>query len=559
MAWRDVVDSSRMNPSATALPFVPADPCDHEWDVVVIGTGMGGGTIGYELARRGHDVLFLEKGEYLFDPHERSAALVEPEAVDERLALGRWPHRIAGDVDDLAFKMFPSMGCGTGGSSSLFAAQLERMLPSDFVPAATFGPVRTGSSAPERWPIAYEQLAPYYRRAEAIYEVVGTPDPCNPDPEQALGAPPALSERDEALCQLFAGVGLHPYRAHVGCRYVPECTGCGGVLCPKDCKSDAGRVCVRPAVSDHQAKLLSRAEVTRLEATGSTVHKVHYCRDGVAGWVRAKFVVLAAGAMISPAVLLRSTSDASPDGLANRSGQVGRNLMMHTSDFVALQPPADLSADGPAKALSCNDFYVHGGVKLGTFQSVGMPINRGVIEFFLKSRARRGGRTIPGVGAIVRKVAARIGARLFRSAVVFSSVIEDLPYSHNRILLDPQDPNGMRFAYQFPDELRWRNERMREALRRRLPGNVGMLVLTGERNLNFGHVSGTCRMGDDPETSVVDADQRCHDLDNLYVADASVFPTSGGINPSLTIAALALRVADRISARLPATLALRAG
>lgn len=548
-----------MNSPVESLPFVPADPRDRVWDVIVVGTGMGGGTLGYDLARRGYDVLFVEKGEYLFDPHARRGDLEEPEDPADRLAMGRWPHRIAGRIDDDEMVMFPSFGCGTGGSSSLFAAQLERMLPADFQPEASFGALRRASTAPETWPFPYEELMPYYRHAEAIYQVCGTSDPCNPDPEQSLRAPPALSQRDASLFQYLGAGGLHPYQAHVGCRYVSDCTGCGGVLCTKDCKSDAGRVCVRPAVREHGAHLLPRAEVSRLSMSGSSVDRVYYTRHGREDWVQGRFVVLAAGSMMSPVLLLRSACDQHPDGLANRSGQVGRNLMMHVSDFAALQSPHDLPADGPAKAISFNDLYSHEGLKLGSFQSVGMPISAGVIEFFLRSRAARSGSAIPVVAPLLCKIAARLGARAFRSASVFASIIEDLPYANNRIVLDSSNVNGMRFEYDYPDELRFRSERMREVLRRRLPADVGMLALSGDKNLNFGHVSGTCRMGLDPEQSVVDAAQRCHDIDNLYVADASVFPTSGGINPSLTVAAMALRVANRIAGRLPAKLSARAG
>ena len=532
--------------------YLPEDPQGESWDVIVIGTGMGGSTVGYGLARAGRKVLFLEKGHYLFGDHKRGAGALEEEESTEpagRLNEGRWPNRINGRVSDERISMFAPLGCGTGGSSGLYAAQLERLLPSDLEPRKHH-PDAKDSTLPETWPITYDELVPYYREAEKIFAVCGTQDPLNPDPESPIAAPPPASPRDAYIMQSFERAGLHPYRAHVGCRFIPGCTYCGGVLCPRECKTDSGLVCLRPAIEQHQAKLLPDTEVTRIEANGERVTEVHYKRgNGEEGRVSAKAVVVAAGSLMTPALLLKSKNDHWPDGLANRSDQVGRNLMMHVSDYIALRPNKNLSPEGPHKSISFNDFYSRAGKKLGTFQTVGMPVNSGVINAFLAIQAEKNKRWYnPSgtIGKVGRKFASVVGAKIFDRSTVFASIIEDLPYAHNRVVLDPSDPNGMRFEYLYPDELRRRTELYRSELKKALKSEFQVLVLNGESNLNYGHLYGTCRSGEDPEKTVVNRDNRAHHLANLYVADSSAFPSSGGTNPSLTIAANALRVADGI-------------
>ena len=412
-------------------------------------------------------------------------------------------------------------------------------------------PHASDATLPEAWPYSYAELAPYYRHAEALYEVCGTPDPLNPDPEARYIVPPAMSERDEFLFEAMKSRGMHPYRAHVGCRYLPGCMNCVARLCPRACKTDAARVALLPALEQYGASLLTEAEVLRLEASAERVKGVVVRHRGVEGTVRGKVVVLAAGALMTPALLLRSTSAAWPTGLANHNDLVGRNLMMHTSDFIALRPPKMLDPNGPTKAISVNDFYMRDGRKLGTFQSVGMPVNQGSIDAYLKAKIDKDPNSLFSLGGTFgRKVASKVGAVLFRQANIFASIIEDLPYLHNRVVLDERNPNGMRFEYTYPNELKERNALFRSEIDRWLSPKMSTLLLGGDNNLNFGHVSGTVRAGVDPKMSVVDVWQRAHDLENLYVADASVFPSSGGVNPSLTIAATALRAADGIAAYL---------
>jgi choline dehydrogenase-like flavoprotein len=546
-------------------PYRPTDPQGTVWDVVIVGTGMGGSTLGYALARMGRKVLFIEKGQFLHgepsnDALSGAASLEPGEDPQRRLAGGHWPLRIVGDGSFGPLEFFAPLGCGTGGTTTLYAAALERLRPADFAPRAQF-PQATDSTLPERWPIRYEDLEPYYRQAEALFRVCGDADPLSQDAPTPLREPLPLGPRDQHLRDSLTRLGLHPYRIHVGCEYKTACEECAGRLCRRACKSDAATVCLLPALRESGAALLTECEVVKLSADASRVTHLHCMHGGRELTIRASVFVLAAGAYMTPVLLLNSASPTWPVGLANRSGLVGRNLMVHVADYIALTPLERLSAAGPQKCLALNDFYQVDGEKLGSFQAVGASISPGQIMQYIRDVAERDPRWWVRLAgprpSWWRRLASPLVRALswllfhafnFKNAAVWGAVVEDLPYHDNRVIADPSAPNGMRFEYRYTDELRSRVESFRRRLARAVAPHR-TIVLSSENNLNFGHVCGTCRFGDDPTTSVLDADNRTHDVQNLYVVDASFFPSSGGVNPSLTIAANALRVAGAIERR----------
>lgn len=236
--------------------------------------------------------------------------------------------------------------------------------------------------------------------------------------------------------------------------------------------------------------------------------------------------------------------------------------MLHASDFYVMQPGRRLSDTGPMKSLAMSDLYQPEGEKLGIFQMVGTTATIAQIMQFMRDGAERDPRWWKFLAyprpywwrklcsPIIRS-AALIAYHVlnFKQATVWASAIEDLPYYDNRVIADPQSSNGMRFEYRYPEELKRRVASFRTRIARLL-GPLRIFNLSSENNLNWGHVCGTCRFGDNPETSVLDRDNRAHDVANLYVVDASFFPSSGGINPTLTIAANALRVAEAIDRQL---------
>lgn len=518
----------------------------------MIGTGMGGATVGYALAMRGRRVLFVEKGRFLHGNaiHREVFPSLPDDQPDDRLALGWWPYPVSGVTSFGRERFFAPLGCGSGGTTTLYAAQLERLRPEDFKPRS-FYPSVADSTVPDAWPIEYSDLVPYYEQAEKLYCVSGTGDPLSDAVGgSSLREPPVLSERDRELFESFRTLGLHPYRAHVGYEFVDGCTGCGGVLCTRACKSDAGRICLMPALRDFGAKLLDNCEVVELVADATSVRTVR-CRWGdrelaLTGHV----VVLAAGAFASPVLLLTSRSQYWPNGLANKSDQVGRNLMVHAHVWVAISSSRRLSAEGPAKSISLNDFYVDKDGKLGTFQSLGITVTPATIAYYLRSRMGR----LPTPVAALLKLPIRVLAQLialpFRNAPLFAGIIEDLPYIDNRVVPDPEATNGWRFEYRYPEDLRRRSRLFFRRLRQVLGARHRVLMVSGKNNLDFGHVCGTLRFGNDPSTSVLDRNNRAHGVSNLYVVDASFFPSSGGTNLSLTIAANALRVAEVIEQQL---------
>lgn len=521
------------------MRLTAAEAARDDWDVVVVGAGVGGATLGHALAAAGRRVLIIEKGHDGFPTPQPFGVQFEDAAA--RLDAAHWPARITTRIDGRTSDVFAPLGCGSGGSSTLYAATLERLERDDLEPAA-------GSDWP-RWPMAYDTLRAWYAAAERLYRVVGTPDPLSGEADPPLPAPPPASAVDAALAASFADAGLHPYRLHVGIAYVPGCGECGGRPCPLPCKMDANRACLAPAVARHGATLLNDCEVVRIEAGRDRVEAVE-CRRGTESVrVRARMFVLAAGAYRTPALLLGSCNPRWPHGLANGSGQVGRNLMFHATEMFAVWPAARAATAGPRKTIGLRDFYRVDGERFGAFQSTGLDADYGAILHMLLARFDRSAlRRLKPLRALLR-MPARLAALLLGDATVFALLIEDRPHPENRVVLDRDDPGRIRIDYTIPDELRRRATTARAVVRRRL-GLRHVLPLGSDVELNLGHPCGTCRAGDDPATSVVGADCKAHELANLYIADASFFPSSGGANPSLTIAANALRVADAVELRL---------
>jgi choline dehydrogenase-like flavoprotein len=534
------------------------DPREAErvlWDVIVVGTGMGGGTLGYSLARAGRRVLFVEKGRSTLPgvPGTIRAAmpeLAEPKAYrsagtyyDALARAGRTTDEITDTSRRIRRRFVPFIGSGTGGSSALYGMVCERFFARDFTPRQNFRNPGE-SSVPEAWPVSYEQLSPWYAEAEKLLRVVGQPDPLRPEAAEAnLPAAPPFSADNQPLVDHLAGRGLHPYHLPMACDYTEGCTTCQTYLCPKSCKNDSARNGVLPAVSTHGAHLLATCRVVRLDADQARVHRV-ICEHGAGTLaLQAKVVVLAAGALATPLLLLNSRSGDWPRGLANGSDYVGRNLMRHLLDPIEVWPQPEHSISGANKEIGLNDFYYLDGQKYGTVQSFGeIPPMQ-----WLTNRPGWQGAGLRLTSPVVR----RVYERFLTGGLVLAAMTEDLPYLDNRVM--PSDQPGadgrqrLRMRYRLhASEIERRDvflRKLKEALQpfRTLP------LGSGKDNTNLGHVCGTCRFGTDPKTSVLDPQNRAHEVENLYVVDTSFFPSSAGLNPSLTVAANALRVATHLN------------
>lgn len=543
------------------MPSLPMpdlrDIIDQRWDVIVVGTGIGGGTLGHALAKAGRRVLFCEKGRshlagadalvgtYAEQQFERPS-VPRPEHREVLARAGRFFDQVT-DWSGRAPRTFiPFIGAGTGGSSALYGMAMERFLPEDFTPRRNY-PDAKESSLPERWPISYEDLAPYYAEAELLYGVRGGRDPLRgaesgpPLPEAA-----PLTAAGSELYEFLGSKGLHPYRLPMACEYVPDCECCQSYLCKRNCKNDSARVCLRPAIEDHGAVLLDQCEVIRLEATREAVTGVICEHRGEELRLRADIVVLAAGALVTPMVLLRSRSDWWPNGLANGSGLVGRNLMRHFLDLYVLTPRVR-PVDNRQKELAFNDFYQHGRQRLGTVQSFGRLPPAEVLAESLHEDIRHGPAAwLGGAFGLAKPFINPALRRLTERSLVLAGILEDFPYTENRVSIGPEHGAAIDVHYELRPEGHARIERFRAVVRDALRPYKVQIVKQSENNERLAHACGTCRFGEDPQHNVLATDNRAHGLENLYVVDSSFFPSSAGTNPSLTIAANALRVAHRL-------------
>jgi choline dehydrogenase-like flavoprotein len=509
-----------------------AQATSREWDVVIVGTGVGGATVGWELAARGLSVLFLEKGSRVTP----SADASEPSTPAARLARGHWPHPVSqqrahGECD----RFFAPLGCALGGSSIYYAAALERMAASDF------DALHTAHGLLPAWPVTFAEFAPFYGAAESLYRI-------SPAANETIGQ--RLSEWDLAFLDTLRENGLRPEPLQVAMRYDDKCEECIGKLCPRSCKADSLTACLEPALRSERCAVLERCDVQSLDADESRVLAVRARHRDAEIELHARVFVLAAGALHSPQLLLRSRSSRWPQGLANRSDQVGRNLMFHTADNYAVWAPRRLNQQArQKKSLSLRDFYLYEGRRLGYVQSLGVDVGRGDIAMYLKDFLRRHGWRNELLLKVLVKLPSHVAAHVLGNARVFGAMTEDDPSPANRVILDPNEPDGAKFTYTITEDLRRRAHELCEQFALHIrPWRL--VRISPELTMNYGHPCGTCRFGDDAASSVLDRNCRAHDIQNLYVLDASFMPRSSAVNPSLTIAANALRVAPLIARQL---------
>ncbi|BBY06268.1 GMC oxidoreductase [Mycobacterium noviomagense] len=525
------------------------------WDVIVVGTGMGGGMMGYSLARSGRRVLFVEKGRSTLAGVPGTIRSLMPEVAEPRAArsaeayydalarAGRSTDEIVDISKGFPRRFVPFIGSGTGGSSALYGMVCERFFVRDFTPRENFCDPGD-STVPDAWPVTYDQMRPWYVAAEKLLGVRGQPDPLRPEAAEVdlLPAPP-FSADNQPLVDYLAGRGLHPYHLPMACDYTDGCAVCQGYLCHRSCKNDAARNGVLPAVAEHGASLLSQCRAVRLDADRTHVRQVICEHHSGVLTLNAKVVVLAAGALVTPVLLLNSRSGDWPHGLANSSDLVGRNLMRHLIDLVEIWPQPDHKITAENKEIGLNDFYFFEGQKYGTVQSFGAmaPMEMLVNRPGLRPRMLR----------LMSPAARRIYERYYTGGLVLALIMEDLPYLDNRVL--PSERPGsdgrqrLRIQYRFhASEIERRAVFLRQ-LKEVLKPFRKIALRAADNNEALAHVCGTCRFGPDPKTSVLDAHNRAHEVDNLYVVDASFFPSSAGLNPGLTVAANALRVAAHVN------------
>jgi choline dehydrogenase-like flavoprotein len=525
------------------------------WDVIVVGTGMGGGTLGYSLAKSGRKVLFVEKGRSTLPGVPGTIRSAMPEVAaplasrstqtyyDALARAGRSTDEIEDISRRFSRRFLAGIGSGTGGSSALYGMVSERFFVRDFTPRQDFSDPGD-STVPEAWPVTYDQMRPWYAAAEKLLGVRGQRDPLRPEAAEVnLPAAQPFSAVNRPLVDHLAGQGLHPYHLPMACDYTDGCTTCQSYLCDRSCKNDAARNCLLPALTEHGAQLLTQCRVVRLDADATQVRHVICEHPSGVLTLKAKVVVLAAGALITPVLLLNSRSGDWPRGLANGSDWVGRNLMRHIGDHIEVWPHPGCKITAENKQIGLNDFYFWQGQKYGTVQSAGAmpPMDALINHAGWKYTALR----------LISPAVRPIYERFFSGGLVLAAIMEDLPYLDNRVLpCDRPSVDGrqrLRLQYRLhASEIERRAVFMRQ-VKQVLEPFRNITLATAKSNAGLAHVCGTCRFGTDPKTSVLDPQNRAHEVDNLYVVDTSFFPSSTGLNPSLTVAANALRVAEHVN------------
>jgi choline dehydrogenase-like flavoprotein len=514
---------------------------DH-YDVVIVGTGAGGGTLARHLAPSGKRILLLERGDWLArEPQNWSSRDV---FVDNRyVSEDTWY-----DGEGRPFQ--PQIHYFVGGATKLYGAALYRLRKEDF------GELAHHDGISPAWPIEYEQLEPYYTQAEHLYEVHGArgEDPTEP-PASAPYPFPAVSHepRIQQLADDLAAAGYRPFHAPCGIRlneanmpysHCVRCATCDGFPCLVHAKSDADVLGVRPALEHPNVTLLTNAKAVRLETGKSptSVSAVVVEHEGRTERISGDIVVLACGAANTAKLLLASADDQHPNGLANGSDQVGRNYMFHDSTAV-LALSREENPTTFQKTLGLNDFY---------FGTDDFRYPMGNIQMVGKSQAEMFRGEKPGETRLAPEWTLE---RVARHAIDFWLSTEDLPRPENRVTLEPD--GNIRLTYSETNaEAKMRLYEQLKSLLPKLNMNKGHLIKRFAYMKNdipvagVAHQAGTCRFGTDPAQSVLNTDCRAHEVDNLYVVDTSVFPSIGAVNPALTAMANSLRVGDHLLERM---------
>jgi choline dehydrogenase-like flavoprotein len=496
---------------------------DQSYDVIIIGTGAGGGTLAYKLAPTGKKILLLERGDFM-PLEEQNRSNVDIFKKERYHAPEQW-YDIAGEP------FSPQTNYAIGGNTKIYGAVLMRMREQDFEAKN-----HQKGISPE-WCLKYQDFEPYYAEAEQLYKVHGRlgDDPTEPPRSADYPYPPNDHEPQiQEVVDAIAQQGLHPTALPLGLTRQSD-----------DPTNDSEVSGIAPALKHANVTVKTSAKVVCLHTnpSGQVVKAVEAEINGRPYLFLGDIVVLACGAVNSAAILLRSCSDVCANGLANSSGLVGRNYMKHRLTAVVQRSPKANSGKFQ-RSVSVNDFYW--GTKdfaypMGHIQNTG-----GLLQdiIFAESPPILSGlaQVMPGFGL----------NQMATNSIGWWLQTEDLPDPNNRVRL-----NGSKLYVDYTPNNTEAHERLvycwietlkaveKSLAQRSAPHPSGEMPISVVANQ-----CGTCRFGEDPNTSVLDPNCRAHDVDNLYVVDGSFFPSNAAVSPALTIMANALRVGDRLIERL---------
>ncbi len=491
---------------------------DQFYDVIIVGTGAGGGTLTRKLAEAGQKILVLEQGEFT---EKESSELVEVEVFkkEDYHAPENW-------YDNAGEPFQPQSFYCVGGNTKIYSGVLMRLRERDFQQIE-----HQDGISPE-WPLKYQDFEPYYTEAEKLYRAHGKvgEDPTEPPRTEDYPLPPVeripqIQEISDRLSQY----GLHPCHLAIG-------IGDEG-------RTDSEDTGVSPAIrAGHDVTLKTSAKVVALHTnpSGTEVKAVEAIIKGQSYLFISHIVVLACGAINSAALLLRSANEKHPQGLGNSSDLVGRNLMKHLMSVILQQSPQPNSGLFQ-RSLYINDFYWGDQdfpYPMGQIQDSG-----GILQDVIFSES-------PPILSVAAKLMPGFGLKqLAKRSLGWWLQTEDLPNLNNRVTVKDNKlhlnytPNNLeahdRLLYRWQEVLKATDKQSRGI---HPYGSVPISVVA--------HQCGTCRFGTNPKSSVLDVNCRTHDLDNLYVVDGSFFPSSAAVSPALTIIANTLRVGSHLIERL---------
>ena len=533
-------------------------------NAVVVGAGAGGGVVAKELACAGMSVVLLERGKWYtaFDcrkddlRNQRSSFLgcaFGPDDRNPRVAVDDAGHSRVIQPNDWAYSN--NAACVGGGTFS-YGAMAWRFMPQDFRMRSTYGAVE--GSTLDDWPISYEDLEPYYEKAEWEMGVSGGPEPPQkPQRKRPLPMPPLPDSKEKMLLESAAKrLGLHPFHIPMLRNTVPyngrggcmRCRWCVGFACEVDAKNGTHNTVIPKALETGNCELRTECVAKEIlsDSQGRVVGVSYFDSEGRLQEQPADVVVIAASATESARLLLSSKNRLFSNGIGNRYDWVGRNLQGHAYTGAMGLFDFDVFDDlGPGASLAICD-YNHGnpGVVGGAL----------LCNEFIRLPIHFSGMTPPGMRRWGQEHKDYM-RKYYRRSVVVMGPVQELPVYDARVQIDPKvrdhwgipvlrlsghrhERDVMTAKYIADKAEAWLEEAGAIRTWPRLPG----------RELSGGqHQAGTCRMGNDPRTSVVDRNCRVHDVENLFIADGSVHVTNGGFNPVLTILANAYRVGEYIA------------
>jgi choline dehydrogenase-like flavoprotein len=523
---------------------------DH-YDILVVGSGPGGATTAARVAETGKRVLLLERGNFL--PRER-------DNWNSHAVFGAGKYTADETFYDLHDRPFqPELHYYVGGNSKVYGAALLRLMPADF------GEVQHPNGVAPAWPLGYDEMEPFYVRAEHLFWVHGKhgEDPYAGFSSRDYKYPPVQHEHHiQQLSDGLERLGLHPFHMPLGVQLTQDaqgrattespcirCDRIDGFPCLLGAKADAEWAVIRPSLAAHpNLTLMTKTTVERLltDRGGGSVTGVEVTLpDGSPHAFTADIIVLSAGAILSAALLLKSATEKHPRGLANSSDQLGRNYMRH-NNLALIAFSREPNETVFQKTLALNDFYragKHWDYPMGNIQMLGKSD-----DWQLRGAAPHGLGLAPSTPF----------GEVAKHSLDFWLSSEDIPLADSRVTLRPD--GAIRLALQPAN-----NTEGLTRLRKTFEGTLkelGMVEMAFVRSLYLhkafdaaatAHQAGTVRFGADPDTSVLDVNCRAHDLDNLYVVDGGFMPSIGAVNPTLTIIANALRVGDHIAERTGTT------